>query len=118
MLGDYLPILLTIALAAIICTVMVTASWFFGPKRKTSYKGSPYECGVTPLGSARQRFPIHFYLVAILFVLFDVEVVFLWSWLTVFKDPFSKVAERTPLAEQMAANGAAVDTQFAIFTGP
>lgn len=65
---------------------MVSLSWLLGPKRPTPYKQDVYECGVTPYGDARDRVPIKFYLVAIIFVLFDIEVVFLWSWLTVFKD--------------------------------
>lgn len=73
-------------LAAFLCAAMVTLSWVLGPKKVTPYKASPYECGVAPLGNANERFPIKFYLVAILFVLFDIEVVFLWSWLTVFKN--------------------------------
>jgi NADH-quinone oxidoreductase subunit A len=85
MLGDYLPILILMAVAGVISGAMVTLSWVLGPKKTTPYKQSPYECGVSPLGDARERFPIKFYLVAILFVLFDIEVVFLWSWLTVFK---------------------------------
>lgn len=81
----YIGILILVVFAAIICTVMVTGSWLLGPKKVTPYKQSPYECGVTPEGSARERFPIKFYLVAIVFILFDIEVVFLWSWMTVFK---------------------------------
>src|SRR5437763_14197160 len=81
----YLGILVLVCLAAIICGAMVTLSWVLGPKKSTPYKSSPYECGVTPEGSARERFPIKFYLVAILFILFDIEVVFLWSWMTVYK---------------------------------
>lgn len=86
MFGEYLPILMMMGVAAVICTVMVLGSYILGPKRVTKYKSSPYECGVAPLGDAFERVPIKFYLVAILFVLFDIEVVFLWSWLTVFKD--------------------------------
>ena len=82
---DYTGILILVVFAAIICTAMVTGSWLLGPKKMTPYKMSPYECGVTPEGSARERFPIKFYLVAIVFILFDIEVVFLWSWMTVFK---------------------------------
>ncbi|MCW5939555.1 MAG: NADH-quinone oxidoreductase subunit A [Fimbriimonadaceae bacterium] len=85
MLGDFMPILILMAVAGVICGAMVTLSWVLGPKKVTPYKQSPYECGVEPQGDARERFPIKFYLVAILFVLFDIEVVFLWSWLTVFK---------------------------------
>lgn len=84
--GEYIGILVLVALAAGICALMVSASWLLGPKKVTPYKSSPYECGVAPVGSAMERFPIKFYLVAILFVLFDIEVVFLWSWMTVFKD--------------------------------
>src|SRR5687768_7141188 len=65
---------------------MVTLSWVLGPKKNTPYKSSPYECGVAPVGDAKERFPIKFYLVAMLFILFDIEVVFLWSWMTVFRD--------------------------------
>jgi NADH-quinone oxidoreductase subunit A len=81
---------------------MVTLSYVLGPKKVTKYKSSPYECGVAPAGSARERFPIKFYLVAMLFILFDIEVVFLWSWLTVFKNP--------------GMGSAAADLQFQIFS--
>ena len=86
MFGEFLPLLILVAVAALVCTIMVAGSWVLGPKKQTPYKSSPYECGVEPFGDARERFPIKFYLVAILFVLFDIEVVFLWSWLTVFRN--------------------------------
>lgn len=85
MQGQYVGILVGILVAAAISGAMVTLSWLLGPKKRTPYKNSPYECGVAPAGSARERFPIKFYLVAILFVLFDIEVVFLWGWMTVFR---------------------------------
>lgn len=85
-MSDYLPILILLALAGIIAAVMVTASWLLGPKKRTPYKESPYECGVEPLGTARERFPIKFYLVAMLFILFDIEVVFLWSWMATYRE--------------------------------
>lgn len=81
----YTGLIVLMAVAAIICGAMVTLSWVLGPKKVTPYKESPYECGVAPAGSARERFPIKFYLVAIVFILFDIEVVFLWSWMTVFR---------------------------------
>jgi NADH-quinone oxidoreductase subunit A len=86
MQGQYLGILILIVLTAVICGAMVTLSWVLGPKKNTPYKSSPYECGVQPEGNARERFPIQFYLVAIMFILFDIEVVFLWSWMTIFKE--------------------------------
>lgn len=85
MFGEFAPMLMLMLVAALVAAAMVTLSWVLGPKKETPYKSSPYECGVTPVGAAIERFPIKFYLVAILFVLFDIEVVFLWSWLTVFR---------------------------------
>jgi NADH-quinone oxidoreductase subunit A len=86
MSGEFLPILILLGVAALLCTAMVTLSWVLGPKKVTKYKASPYECGVEPSGSAQERFPVKFYLVAIIFVLFDIEVIFLWSLMSVFKD--------------------------------
>jgi NADH-quinone oxidoreductase subunit A len=86
MFADYVGLLWLVAVAALLCGAMVTLSWVLGPKKITPYKQSPYECGVQPVGDARERFPIKFYLVAIVFILFDIEVVFLWPWMTVFKD--------------------------------
>jgi len=83
--SGYIGILLLVAVAAVLCGAMVTLSWVLGPKKVTPYKISPYECGVAPVGDAKERFPIKFYLVAIVFILFDIEVVFLWPWMTVFK---------------------------------
>ncbi|RYG25904.1 NADH-quinone oxidoreductase subunit A [bacterium] len=83
---QYLGVLAALGLAAVVSGVFVTGTYFLGPKKHTPYKDSPYECGVTPVGDARERFPIKFYLVAMLFILFDIEVVFLWSWMTVFRN--------------------------------
>jgi NADH-quinone oxidoreductase subunit A len=82
---QYLGILVLVGVAAIVCGAMVTLSWLLGPKRITPYKQSSYECGVEPIGNVRERFPIKFYLLAILFILFDIEVVLLWSWMTVYR---------------------------------
>lgn len=86
MFSDYVGILLLVLVATILCGAMVTLSWVLGPKKVTPYKASPYECGVQPFGDAKERIPIKFYLVAIVFIMFDIEVVFLWPWMTVFKD--------------------------------
>jgi NADH-quinone oxidoreductase subunit A len=83
--ATYGGILLLVGVAAVLCGAMVTLSWVLGPKKPTPYKAAPYECGVAPTGDAKERFPIKFYLVAIVFILFDIEVVFLWPWMTVFK---------------------------------
>lgn len=85
-MNPYFPIVVLVALAGVISVVMVTLSWVLGPKKVTPYKEAPFECGVAPLGAARERFPIKFYLTAMLFILFDIEVVFLWSWMAVFRE--------------------------------
>ena len=83
--GEYLALLAVMILAAVICGAMVTLSYVLGPKKITPYKQSPYECGVAPVGDAKERFPVKFYLVAIVFILFDIEVVFLWGWMTAYQ---------------------------------
>lgn len=86
MTGDYLGIIVLMAVAAVICGAMVTLSWVLGPKKQTPYKSAPYECGVEPKGDAHERFPIKFYLIAIIFILFDIESVFLWGFYTAYKN--------------------------------
>lgn len=81
----YVALLMLVLVAGGISAAMILLSTILGPKKVTPYKASPYECGVEPVGSARERFPIKFYLVAILFVLFDIEVVLLWGWMAYFR---------------------------------
>jgi len=69
-----------------LATGMVLLSWIIGYRRPTRAKLSPYECGMTPVGDARERFSVKFYLVAMLFILFDVEAVFLYPWAVILKD--------------------------------
>ena len=87
MLGAYLPILVMLLAALAISIVMVGGSFVLGPKRATRFKGDTYESGMAPIGSARERFPVHFYLVAMLFILFDIETVFLYPWTVIFRNP-------------------------------
>ncbi len=78
-----------VAVYAAVCgglaAVILIVSAVFGPRRHTRVKSDPYECGVDPIGSARERFSVHFYLVAILFILFDIEMVFLIPWAVLYK---------------------------------
>lgn len=85
MSGGYVGILVLMGVAALLSGVLVTAAWFLGPKKQTPYKSAPYECGVAPIGDTKERFPIKFYLVAIVFILFDIEAVFLWGFYTAYK---------------------------------
>ncbi len=79
-MANYIPLLVMILLAATISVGLVVASAVVGPKKPSVYKSSSYECGMTPVGNARERFPIKFYLVAMLFIVFDVETIFLYPW--------------------------------------
>ncbi len=80
LVGAYLPILLFIGIAAALATVIVIASFVVARQRPDSEKLSPYECGFEPFADARSRFDVRFYLVAILFIIFDLEVAFLFPW--------------------------------------
>jgi NADH-quinone oxidoreductase subunit A len=84
MLNSYIPIAVMMAVAAVLAIGMVTASAVLGPRHPTKYKNSPYECGMTPVGSARERFPIKFYMIAMLFIIFDIETIFLYPWAVTF----------------------------------
>ena len=77
---DYIPLLVILLVATILAGVLVGLSWILGPKRPSAEKLAPYECGVTPVGSARERFPVKYYLIAMLFIVFDIETVFLYPW--------------------------------------
>jgi NADH-quinone oxidoreductase subunit A len=79
-LADYFPILVMLVMAIGFAVTMILLSSFTGRKRPSAAKESAYECGSLPVGSARLRFDVKFYVVAILFILFGLEVVFLWPW--------------------------------------
>jgi len=85
MLRDYLPILILVLLAAGFAGANIILSRLLGPRRPNPEKLSPYECGIVPVGTARQRFSVHFYLVAMLFIVFDMEIVFLFPWAVAFQ---------------------------------
>lgn len=82
---QYLPLLMQILAAFLIGAAMVTASWFVGRHRNTRVKLEAYECGIQATGDARGRFSVRFYLVAVLFILFDVEVVFMMPWAVIYR---------------------------------
>ena len=82
---EYIPILLFVVVAIGFAAVTIGASTLLSPKRVSRMKMEPYECGVEPIGNARMRFKIHFYLVAVLFILFDIEIVFLYPWAVTFR---------------------------------
>ena len=82
---QYLPLLLQILVAFGLGLAMVTASWFIGRHRNTAVKLAAYECGIEAVGDARGRFSVRFYMVAMLFILFDVEAVFMMPWAVIYR---------------------------------
>ena len=85
MLGAYLPIVLLVMIAILFGLGSVILSSLIGQKKPSAVKMSPYECGCEPVGSARERFSIKFYLIAMLFILFDIEAVFMYPWAILYK---------------------------------
>ena len=86
MLQPYIPVLILLVLSVAQAIGMVVLSQVLSPGRATKSKSSPYESGMTPLGSTRERFSVKFYVVAILFIVFDVETVFLLPWAVVMRE--------------------------------
>jgi NADH-quinone oxidoreductase subunit A len=83
---SYFPVLVQIAIAIAVAAGLVSTSFLLGKKVRDKVKDSPYECGIVPTGSARERFSVKFYLVAIVFILFDIEAVFLYPWVVVYRE--------------------------------
>ena len=81
----WFPVLIQALLAMVISAALVTLSFVVGRKLKNKVKDMPYECGISPTGDAQHRFSVRFYLVAMMFILFDIEEIFLYPWAVVFK---------------------------------
>ena len=82
----FLPVLVMIGLGFGFAAGNVLLSQFLGPRKPTPEKSAPYECGMPPVGDARERQSVKFYLVAMIFLLFDIEVAFLYPWAIAFRD--------------------------------
>ncbi len=87
MLTASVPILLFVILATGLGVGLLTVGWLVGPKRSTAVKEMPYESGMNPIHDARRRFDVRFHLVAIAFLLFDVELLFLYPWAVASRNP-------------------------------
>jgi NADH-quinone oxidoreductase subunit A len=84
-LTDYLPILVMLILATLFAAGSFVASTLLAPRRPTAAKLAPYECGIVPEYEPAERFPVKFYLVAMVFIVFDIELVFLYPWAVIFR---------------------------------
>jgi NADH-quinone oxidoreductase subunit A len=83
---DYLPLLVTFVLAVVFVLGSIVTSRLLGPSRPTAPKSAPYESGIVPTRLPPERFPVRFYLVAMIFIIFDIEIIFLFPWATVYRE--------------------------------
>jgi NADH-quinone oxidoreductase subunit A len=91
MIVQYIPVFLVIAFAIIFAVVVVLSSKLIGPQRPTPEKLSTYESGMKPVGSTHERVSVKYYLVAMLFIIFDLEVIFVYPWAVQFKNLFHEI---------------------------
>ena len=84
-MDDYLPLFVMFVLAVGFVLISIFASRLLAPSRSTVAKEAPYECGIIPSREPPERFPVTFYLVAMIFIVFDIEIIFLFPWATVFR---------------------------------
>ncbi|MBC7834047.1 MAG: NADH-quinone oxidoreductase subunit A [Phycisphaerales bacterium] len=82
--GSYAPVLLLIIMAITFAVANVVLSRIFGPRREGNIKATTYESGMDPVGTARKRFNVRFYLIAMIFLVFDIEIIFLYPWAATF----------------------------------
>ena len=86
MLAPYIPIAIILILSIVFGFLIIGLGHLFGPRRKTPRKLIPYESGMTPIGPGTRRIPVRFYLVAVLFILFDIEIIFIIPWAVILKE--------------------------------
>jgi NADH-quinone oxidoreductase subunit A len=86
MLNSYIPLAIIIILSIGFAFLIVIVGGLFGPRRKTPRKEMPYESGMNPIGPGTRRIPVRFYLVAVLFILFDIEIIFIIPWAVILRE--------------------------------
>jgi len=97
---EYLPLLMLVVIATGIGAVAIILPALLGPRRDNKQKLEPYESGIIPFADAKRRFPVKYYLVAMLFILFDIEVIFLYPWaavLRILRDSYSVLFALVPM---------------------
>ena len=85
-MAQYLPLLVMMILAILFAGLSIVASKLLGPKKMTLAKSAPYECGIVPDREPAERFPVRFYLVAMIFIIFDIEIIFLYPWAVIYRE--------------------------------
>lgn len=86
MLSQYIAIAILLVLTTAVAVIAISLGSIFGPKRETKRKSMPYESGMVPVGKGTRRMPVRFYLIAVLFILFDIEVIFFLPWAVSFRN--------------------------------
>jgi NADH-quinone oxidoreductase subunit A len=86
MLLEYAAIAIMLIVATLVALIAIGLGELFGPRKKSAVKAMPYESGMVPIGEGTRRVPVRFYLIAVLFILFDIEVIFFLPWAVVFRD--------------------------------
>jgi NADH-quinone oxidoreductase subunit A len=84
--GQYLPVVALAILATLFAALSILASKLLAPSASTVAKRSPYECGIVPGRETLERFPVRFYLIAMIFIVFDIEIIFLYPWAVIYRD--------------------------------
>ncbi len=84
-MAQYLPLLLLMILAILFAGLSIAASKLLGPKKPTLAKSAPYECGIVPDSEPAERFPVRFYLVAMIFIIIDIEIIFIYPWAVIYR---------------------------------
>jgi NADH-quinone oxidoreductase subunit A len=85
-MGQYLPVVALAILATLFAALSILASKLLAPSASTIAKRSPYECGIVPGRETLERFPVRFYLIAMIFIVFDIEIIFLYPWAVIYRD--------------------------------
>ena len=84
-MSDYLPLLTMLVLATLFAGLSFFASTLLAPRKPSAAKSAPYECGIVPTREPAERFPVRFYLVAMIFIIFDIEIIFLYPWAVIYQ---------------------------------
>lgn len=108
MVSTWLPVILFVLVSTLLAVGMLAAGWLVGPRRRTAVKEMPYESGMDPIHDARRRFDVRFHLVAIAFLVFDVELLFLYPW---------AVAARSSEGVDAAVSAELIDGRGWVFGG-
>jgi NADH-quinone oxidoreductase subunit A len=85
-MGQYLPVLMLLVLAVVFAALSFFASRLLAPRRPTAAKSAPYECGIVPSREPPERFPVRFYLIAMIFIIFDIEIIFLYPYAVIHRE--------------------------------